>query len=83
MGIGPWPSWAVHGIGAWWFMGALYMGAGLDYLDGGVVGLVRLDLGVRVRFWMRYGDVINMEPLHPQFHCKGMAFIVPILANNT
>ena len=29
------------------------------YLDGGVVGLVGLDLGVGVLFWMRYGDVIK------------------------
>ena len=43
----------VHGI----------LGDGINdviyYLEVGVVGLVRLDLGVGAWFWMRYGDVIN------------------------
>ena len=32
----------------------------LYYLDGGVFGLVGLDLEVGVWFWMRYGDVISV-----------------------
>ena len=34
-------------------------GAWIYYLDFGDVGLVRLDLGVRVWFWMWFGDVIK------------------------
>ena len=53
----------MHGIGVWLVHGDF--GVGINYvsyyLDGGVVGLVRLDLGVGVWFWMRYGDVINMS----------------------
>ena len=53
----------MHGIGAG--VVAVCMGFGVSindvvyYLDGGVFGLVRLDLSIGVWFWMRYGDVIN------------------------
>ena len=47
--------------GAW--CGAWGFGVGINdvvnYLDFGVVGLVRLDLSIGVWLWMRYGDFIN------------------------
>ena len=57
---------SVHGVGAW----VVVHGIGVSindvvyYLDSGVAGLVRLDLGIGVWFWMRYGDVISGGLLH-------------------
>ena len=46
-------------VGAWGgaWRGA-WFGISINYLDGGFVGLVRLDLSIGVWFWMRCGDVI-------------------------
>ena len=51
--------------GVWGLVGfGVSMNDVVYYLDGGVFGLVRLDLEVGVWFWVRYGDVISGWLLH-------------------
>ena len=54
----------MHGIGAWVVVHGIGVGVSIDDVDGGVAGLVRLDLGIGVWFWMRYSDVISGGLLH-------------------
>ena len=57
---------AWHGDGGFWgcINDVVY------YLDGGVVGLVILDLIIGVGFWMRCGDVISQWLPHEILQLK-------------
>ena len=67
---------SVHGFGAWVVHCCMVVvhGFGVSindvvyYLDGGVVGLVRLDLGIGVWFWMMCGNVISQINQHLPHH---------------